>query len=339
MPQGNKESTVEKFDGVCLDAANAFGRPSIQELGALGVTGVRLVAFEGVPTAYYKELRAAGITIALVLARESMGDDRGRWSELAGHYTHSIRPDILVVGNEMDAYLLDEPSPSSWSMRVPEYIELVARVREGTRELPEQPVLCGGGLVSGQPSWLQGLDPKALGLQALDVHPYGKDPGQVAILLDLYTAYGLPLYVLEWNRGAGEVGNMVPTLRAYTEGHCWFAWSDGMVPGYGLVQEDGTLTPEYLAYQTALAFRPVPTLAPTSAPTSVPEPREGDKDMDDVTIEDRIKELGVKLGPAIGPVYSLKIQPFENGLAVEVNGQAYVLPEVAVLDRFFRLRQ
>jgi hypothetical protein len=48
----------------------------------------------------------------------------------------------------------------------------------------------------------------------------------------------MKLLVLEWHRPSGEVAKFGQMLNEETDWHCWFCWSDGMVPGFGLIEND-----------------------------------------------------------------------------------------------------
>lgn len=115
-----------------------------------------------------------------------------------------------------------------------------------------RPLLVGGGSVSGQPGWWDAVDAAGLGLQGIDVHPYGKDPEEARTLLRLYAAHGLPLYVFEWNRPAAEIPAYAQMLDEENVGAaCYFCWSDAMVPGFGLLDDQGNETPEFTALMAA----------------------------------------------------------------------------------------
>ncbi len=239
--------------GVCVDAMNPFGGPKPADLGQL--QWVRQVAFPGPTVAeYFFQLHMAGFDTALVLGLESLGEDQSQWASLARGYVRTCRPSVVVVGNEMDAYLLGVPSPSSWSLRPPRYRQLVGEVMKGLNQVHPRPLVIGGGSVSGQPSWWQNVDPAGLGLDGIDVHPYGKDPAEARQLLRLYKQYGLPLYVLEWNRPAAEIGAYAQMLEEEdVQAGCFFCWSEGMVPGFGLVDPNGNPTDEHTQIMAAAA--------------------------------------------------------------------------------------
>jgi hypothetical protein len=191
-------------------------------------------------------LHLAGKDTALVLARESMGDNPADWGRLAKEYVRACRPTALILGNEMDAYLLPVPSPSSWSMQPQEYREFVQEVLKALEEVRPRPLMIGGGCVSGQPDWWVDVNPRGLGLDGIDVHPYGKDPEDTRTLMRLYKRYRLPLYIYEWNRPWGEIQAYSSMLaQEQIRAGCFFCWSDGMVPDHGLLDADGNPKEEH----------------------------------------------------------------------------------------------
>lgn len=198
--------------GVCVDP--------FRPCDVTGFDLVRVVAFDE-PDAvkFVHEIIAQGIDVALVLARESMGDNPSAWRNLALKYNKLYRPTYLVVGNEADAYLLGEPSPSSWSMEPDEYQVLLDSVVYADNLLPI-PELVVGGLVSGQPTWLNEL--VAYDYDSIDVHPYGKDPTEAANLIAMYKEVvpGMGIHVLEFNTTTPTEykAAMEPLLTSL----CWF---------------------------------------------------------------------------------------------------------------------
>jgi hypothetical protein len=153
-------------------------------------------------TDYFRRCRATGLKILLVLARESGGDYAG----LAARYATLV--DAWQVGNEFEG-----EGPSSWKMNGREFVSLGRAVRA---ILPRPHAIVAGGLVSGQPSKLDGLD--LSWADRIAVHPYGKSPsktwphpgwgtGYMGDLLDAYRPYALnqPLIVSEIGLGTHEV--------------------------------------------------------------------------------------------------------------------------------------
>jgi hypothetical protein len=241
--------------GACLDALNPGGCPPAAELAGR-LQWARLVAFtDPAFYAYHDALQAAGIRTAVVLAGETF--DGRDWAQIADDLAERVQPDVWVVGNEEDAYLLDAPSDSSWAMAPAEYAQLWMACEVAIRAVHSDATIILGGFVAGQPSvlttYLGAIAAVWPGEQidGVDVHPYGKTADETRALLQGYRRAGnLPRYVLEWNRPAEEIAAYQAMLDAETAGSTWFAWSDQMVDGFGLVAVDGTLTPEGRAFFT-----------------------------------------------------------------------------------------
>jgi hypothetical protein len=249
------------------------GSASASLVRSLGATWVRLVALPDVDlTPALRAYRALGIRVLLVLARESGGDYAAYRDRYAGLV------DAIEVGNEPD---LD--SPSSWTMTPAE----LGALGRAARAIWPAATLVLGGLASGQPSWLDGVD---LGwCDAVAVHPYlkdsslGNDVPDVGELLDGYRAYGKPLVISEWGwwgddeeRGADEVRDMARWAASTgdVELFCYFCLGDWMVPPFGLYRADGSAKPAADYFMGASA-RAIHSLWPTivqPAPVQVPAP-------------------------------------------------------------------
>src|SRR3990167_9425419 len=89
--------------GVCLG-----GQPGVDELRALGVGWVRVVALPGIGY-HVNRYHQGGICVAGVIARESGDPSQYR----------QIPWDAVIVGNEMDTV-----GPSSWTMSPEEFYVL-----------------------------------------------------------------------------------------------------------------------------------------------------------------------------------------------------------------------
>lgn len=221
-----------------LDPLNPHGAPTLEELQQAGVGGGRHVARnDGAFYGYQDRLEQAGLTSCVVLARESFPNNDARfWTD---QYSAQCHPTYWQIGNEPDAGLLPAPSPSSWSMTHAEYAWLW---RECARAiLANQPDarLITAGLVSGQPSWAAGLKPLLTPTPyAWGVHPYGKAAAAARTLL---WAYPAPTMVTEWNRPAEEIAAYGAMLEAECLWSAYFCWSDGMVPGFGLIEDEAAL--------------------------------------------------------------------------------------------------
>jgi hypothetical protein len=227
-------------NGVNLDPLNIpHGRPDPALLRSLGFTWVRLVARPGVET-YEHECRQAGLRTLVVLANESFA---AGWVD---GYMEAMSPSAWQLGNEPD-----QAGPSSWTMRPSEYLSLWRSIAPMLRR-QGAPVVAAG-LASGIPEWLAEITGE-LDADALCVHPYCKTAEQARDLLERYRVYGRPLWVTEWHRPALEVGEFAAMLEGQAEMAAWYAWSDGMNPGFGLVNIYGQPRSEYDAMVEAIAM-------------------------------------------------------------------------------------
>lgn len=233
------------------------GSTPLSTVLSLNATWVRIVAMPDQDlSSYFRDLRAAGIKILLVLARES-GSDYARYRLLYGNLV-----DAVQVGNEPD---LD--SPSSWTMSQP---QLAAFGREVRAIFPRPfPLVCAG-LASGHPEWLDDMD--LSWADALAFHPYLKDAANPSDLEDLqdvdgllegYAAFGLPVLVTEWGwwddnepRATEETRDMVRWMARTdaVEVFFYFCTSDAMVPPFGLLHADGSEKPRARAFRDAAAL-------------------------------------------------------------------------------------
>ncbi len=218
------------------------GSTPLDVIRRFNVTWVRVVALDGLDlSGYFHTLRAAGIKILLVLARESGGDYAGyqrRYGSLV---------DAIEVGNEPDL-----TSPSSWTMTQVELAALGKAVRASfSRPFP----LVVGGLASGHPEWLDGAD--LSWADAIAFHPYLRDapnPNDLEDLPDVdalaagYKRFGKPLLITEWGwwddhepRASDEVRDMVGWAGGTSDVEVFFYFcaSDAMVPPFGLLDAAG----------------------------------------------------------------------------------------------------
>jgi hypothetical protein len=329
--------------GVALDALNPAGCPEPAELVAIGADLARLVAFDDDRFFRYAEqLRQGGIAVAVVLARESFGNED--YGGYAAFYAERITPDLIVFGNEPDGYLLGE-SPSSWPMDPPTYASFWGQAAGAWKERQPEARCVIAGLVSGQPSYLDELltilPPPVPA--AVDLHPYNKGAADAAALLDLYrrvgvnalrerlqayravlAAHGLDgparLFVMEWNQSSEHIADYEAMLREEAGGAAWFCWESAMVPGFGLL-DHGEKTPEYHAFAEANM----------SAPT----------DQAPKSLEEAEKRTDWQLGPrwldaAIATVGEFRIGTYTYGLGVQRGPDVWQLPDVAATSKFFR---
>ena len=245
------------------------GRFAPADLAETGAKWVRFVALPGVNLSGYAEAcRAFGLKVLLVIARESLVGD---YSETAAYYrTMYSRVNALQVGNESD-----HVSGSSWDLPAAKLNELL----RAFRTIWPDHVLVGPGLVSGNPSYLDGVDLSLV--NAISVHPYGQGTpnfpspwgfgGNVGQLLDRYVAKagGKPLWITEVGGSANEIGeatqaNYCRAMLGYlgtridVQMAMWFSFHDD-VDGFGLVRKNNTPRPAWSAfYELALQSTPIP---------------------------------------------------------------------------------
>lgn len=162
----------------------------------------------------------------------------------------------------------DGEGESSWSMSQADVVTL-GRL---ARQVWPDALIATPGLVSGQPSWLDGVPLEWASMVC--PHPYGKQAspgwpssdwgtGPLAPLLDGYAAYGKPLLVSEIGLPVPQVDEafqaeycrrMMATLNARPDvlATCWFALTDD-VPGFGLYRSDGSARPAVASFKASAA--------------------------------------------------------------------------------------
>jgi hypothetical protein len=258
-----RETTMLDKLGVNLDYRNLAGRPDASDLSIFA--WARLVARhdEGLPR-YVVALRAAGIRTVLLLAGESFaGGDR---REEAAEYARTIRSDCWQIGNEPDLV-----SPSSWTMAPAAYAALAHECADGIRSSDPASTVVAAGLASGDPTWLDECGD--LPVDGIAVHPYGQRSestwpapnwgfGNVGDLLDRYAAHAKPLWITEFGTDDASVHAdyyarlyLAVAQRADVAAALAFCYSDGMVPGFGLVDTAGNRKPAFDRLAEAVARR------------------------------------------------------------------------------------
>lgn len=212
---------------VCCDPLNGAGRPNPANLKSYGFGGVRSV-FRDHPDwfSYHNAVKRVGLASIITLARESF-PDLGGPDMFVTISSLPIDADMVVVGNEPDG----EP-PSSWVMSPAEFRTLLRDCAPLIRRYCPTASVVAGGLVSGQPSWLEPIADDLAGLvDAVDIHPYAKTADEAENLLGYYRTVlmDMDLVVLEWYRPADQIPEFIDMLNFQTEASAFFCWSDGMV--------------------------------------------------------------------------------------------------------------
>lgn len=208
--------------------------------------------------------------------------------------------DLLQIGNESDHI-----SPSSWSMDHDELNELLYQFNVW---FPEETLIVGPGLVSGDATWVRGIDQSLIDLCA--VHGYGQRPwgepsdwpwlpgnfGRIGDLLQRYADElepGINLAATEIGLSTTEVTHEQQAeyteeiMRAFITwkanprpgGHkapilelaCLFSLGDWMVPEFGIFDAAGNPKPAAAAYTRVAGPVPPPEPKPPDPPKP-PEP-------------------------------------------------------------------
>jgi predicted chitinase len=156
------------------------------------VPGLRAVRFpvrlESNDLGFIQELLKRNILPWLVLDKDALGSNMPR-SLAVYAQRYADQGVVWEVGNEPDI-----TSPSSWTMTQTSFTALLNLARN---VLGPDAYLVAGGLASGQPDWLNGVDLQTVNAVAL--HPYGKWPSDTPV-----------------NVGWG-FGPVLPLLRAYRD--------------------------------------------------------------------------------------------------------------------------
>ena len=254
------------------------GRVPASDLASAGVKVARMVLYPNIDLRpIIQNYANSGIDSLLLIARESHGGEMGetfdanvaqKWIKEYAYRYGSFPGVRWQWGNETD-----HVSPSSWSL---DRHDFEWGLQEMRKTIGPRAYLVTGGLVSGDPSYLDGVDLSSV--NAISVHPYGQAPdggdwnglpgnfGQVGTLLARYRAYHPHIVVSEIGVSTNECSEqmqaryctaMMKALDAlgFVDFACWFCWEDSMVDGFGVRYK-----PAYTAYRDfcrSMANQPV----------------------------------------------------------------------------------
>lgn len=237
---------IERMHGVCVDALNETACPDPRMLIACGLTAARQVAFSHSDRfyRYAASLLNAGLYLPLVFTDESFqSGDIALDTKLIAE---NIPATIWVVGNEQDAWLLSEDSPSSNTKRPEVFAPWFKTVAEAILKVRPDALIVIGGWVSGHApimgEYLQEIRKVYTGpIHGYDNHLYGKNAAEMLEAFEQFDQYAEPGmwgYELELNRPVEEIAEYVAALGETN--WCWFGWSDGQTEQpMGLVDADG----------------------------------------------------------------------------------------------------
>lgn len=226
------------------------------DLAANGVRMIRMVAMANIDlTGYINQCHGLGISVLLLIARESLDHDSLSFADAASLYAGRYKGliDQLQVGNEFE-----HDGPSSWTLPVETVNELVAAFRQ---EFPDT-FLIGPGMASGQAPKAKGLDVSVM--DAISVHPYGQGVppafaspygfgGNVGLLLESYAHFKKPIWITEWGVNTNDFEDRFDLALEYQrrmlsymrrrediKAMFYFCWKDPFEPGFALHESDGT---------------------------------------------------------------------------------------------------
>ena len=165
------------------------------------------------------------------------------------------------IGNESD----QPNSESSWYLPPETFTTLLEQARQA---FPDK-YLIAGGLVSGDPTYLNRVDLSLV--DAIAVHPYGQAPdswmpwghGYASTLLASYRRFNKSIWVTEFG-GQSELFHneheravyhteMIRTLANFgVKVAVQFCLTDKMVPGFGMIDTDGNPKETYAAFKDSI---------------------------------------------------------------------------------------
>ncbi len=240
------------------------GEQSAQQIAGLGS---RIARFDTYPDAdlrgWINSLHDLGIQVVATLASTALTHNPDNWWGWLQYWKQFYGPyvDYWQIGNEPD-----HQSPSSWTMDPGAYSHLTMLSRHA---FGDNAYLIGAGLASGDTQgWPRQLNWEHVNAGAC--HPYAKDkndsnPNQpIDVLFNGYKRiFGdKPLWVTEYH--ARQIG-MAAALRddSRIEHGLAFCFSDSMVPGFGLIEDEAALADYKAAAGAQTTQHPAPTPEPT----------------------------------------------------------------------------
>jgi hypothetical protein len=219
------------------DAAWAQTMPS--RLKSEGFDGVRLVARSSIQ-GRIDELKAAGLQVMAVITNES-----------AGYVPWNA--DFIQIGNE--------PDDANTAMSPADYANMWTLYRNTYPQFAGRFVMAGldsGGqnAVDYASAALSAIGNRAPLPDVIAIHPYGKSPGDAQGDFDMmWDAFQIPVIADEWHN-EDDTWNFQCMLGNSTDGRSrtWssvFAYTDAMVPGFGLRDSSGAPKPFYYSLLSA----------------------------------------------------------------------------------------
>jgi N-acetylmuramoyl-L-alanine amidase len=237
--------------GVNCDPTNPAGGPDVGVLKTLGFNAARVVNKAPAAEQYAAACKKAGLFVMDAITHEADGQ------LLANADLHEIRNEIDIASPSSEGII----PPADYKQEVIAY----AGSNPGLKFVL-------GSLAAGDysASYLRSIlpvlqDPNLANVIGFSLHPYGKALNEAKTLIAAHQqacrdvlGRELQVFITEWNRPPGEIPGYDWWLRQNTAGAWWFCWSDGMVPGFGLVKPE------------LAAFKPFLSGSAASPPTTPP---------------------------------------------------------------------
>ena len=310
--------------GLNIDPQNTKGNPDPTELRNLGVEIVRYSyidqsggdQLDPAKAQFYKQkvqaCKQAGIDTLLILTYDTYpnkpshdaGD--GDWDSYIDRFARRCGQIAQLMAQWRPAFQIwnepDHPPRSDYAPTVREAVfgRMLRRAYDAIKSVDSNLKVVGGGLATGNPSWLTRVVESVGGdfpADAIAFHPYGQRPardwpspnwffGYVGDLLNNYYRAGAnrPIWITEMGVKEDDLdrdrAKVAEFLRRYyrlittyytdkVQQLIWFCYSDGMVSPFGLVDGAGQQKPAYQAYRDVAPRRtPLPVTSPPSVPTA-----------------------------------------------------------------------
>lgn len=281
----------DRSSGNQLDPNRAnFFRQRVQAYRSVGITSLIILTYDTYPNRPDPNSPDS-----------AFNDYLQRFANRAGQIAQLLAPfrPAFQIWNEPDHPIQGGYAPT---LRESVYARMQRMTYDAIKAVDRNLLVVTAGLATGNPGWLNTVVGQLGGnlpADAVAFHPYGQRPdpdfprpdwgfGFFDSLLQGYyrAGRGKPIWITEMgvkeedlNNNREQVAefllryyNAIRTRHRNTiEQFVWFCYSDGMVPTFGLADQNGNRKPSYFAYKK-VASVPPPTPTPTPPPTPTPQP-------------------------------------------------------------------
>ena len=208
------------------------------------------------------QLRQWGIRSIFVLTPECFPDDGRTWEEWTTWYVTTYRPDVVLIGNEPDAYIYTAEHDSSWVVGPDQYRLLWDRLAPAVQRAGTGALMGIGGQMGWDGQWLRelcfGWRPQGATYVALHCYPdpfdlYQVQSTQRAIKL-LEELTELKVIITEWTVADWCMVDWLEMVKRRCDYSTIYSWGDGaghMIAKY--VESNGVADWEWLPTAYLLA--------------------------------------------------------------------------------------